>query len=383
MFLPTFALLSGTIALLASPILASPLSGNPVSERRTCTTYSDLAEKAAAFLQTKYYTPGHYTGNQWGPVEWTDENAAEDLINLMVLRNETTYTAIPEAVQAYYTSYLTTTTSYDDIAWGIVTALKQRDYAISHGQDSTAFLTRATEYYTTITKGWDMSTCGGGMLWDGAKTYKNSVTTELYLYASALMYQKTNATGMLTNAKTAWTWLDASGLRNAGGLYNDGYTAQCTNNNQTVWIYNQIIGASGLAIMSAVTGDPSYLTAAQVSIDATIATMTVDGILRETCDDITDVVQCNSDQYLFKGIFVKHLGYILGVSNNAALTAKYSGFIEAQAAAVVAHATTGGDDYGSIWYGTDAGASPHSGSSQTSALEAFIAAAMWGTGGAC
>lgn len=44
--------------------------------------------------------------------------------------------------------------------------------------------------------------------------------------------------------------------------------------------------ASGLSLLYAITGDESYLTEAEISLDATISLKTENGILRESCDDV-------------------------------------------------------------------------------------------------
>ncbi len=48
--------------------------------------------------------------------------------------------------------------------------------------------------------------------------------------------------------------VEASGMRNSDGLFNDGLDDACNNNGQTTWTYNQVFG---YPIMSTNFTDPS------------------------------------------------------------------------------------------------------------------------------
>ena len=74
--------------------------------------------------------------------------------------------------------------------------------------------------------------------------------------------------------------------------------------------HTQGIVVSGLGVLYTATDDASYLTEAEKTIDAVVAGMSEGGILREPCDDASSN-NCNSDQQLFKGVFMKHLEYYL------------------------------------------------------------------------
>lgn len=55
--------------------------------------------------------------------------------------------------------------------------------------------------------------------------------------------------------------------------------------------------ASGLGVLYAVTGDSSLLDEAEKTLDAVVSGMTVNGILKEACDDAVNS-SCNEDQVL-------------------------------------------------------------------------------------
>lgn len=59
---------------------------------------------------------------------------------------------------------------------------------------------------------------------------------------------------------------------------------------------SQMVIAAGLASLYDATGDESYLTLAQVSIDAAIYNLENHGILKESCDSTRGDTTCTSDE---------------------------------------------------------------------------------------
>jgi len=241
----------------------------------------------------------------------------------------------------------------------------------------------AAAIYKIIAGEWDTTTCGGGVWWSSAHSYKNAITNELFLLTSASGYLRTHDQTYLDNANKEWAWLSASGMRNSDGLYNDGLNsanpAACTNNGQTTWTYNQGVVASGLAALSVANGDASLLDQAELTLDATISHLTENDILKESCDDAeSGGAQCNHDQQIFKGIWTKHLQYYLDNVNDATRAAKYSPFLGSQYSAVFHYGTDANDDIGSVWYAPDQGGSVFTPETSASGLAASIANAKYG-----
>jgi hypothetical protein len=59
--------------------------------------------------------------------------------------------------------------------------------------------------------------------------------------------------------------------------------------------------ASGLAALSVANNDPSLLSQAEITLDATITKLTVNNILKESCDNTAPGgTLCNRDQQSFK-----------------------------------------------------------------------------------
>ena len=236
-----------------------------------------------------------------------------------------------------------------------------------------AFAHRARIFYELAEKGWDWRLCGGGMTWNPRLLpYKNAITNQLFISASASMYLRfpgdrncepfiaTNSTAdgpeqaqdmvedgcttslgdgtptfnptYLAAAINGYTWLNASGMRNAAGLYTDGFhisgyrtnhsKTTCDERNEMLYTYNQGVVLSGLRDLWEATGASAYLYDAHALIKAvmeatgwrtdkrnahrrtTTGPIGTHGILHEACDVSAS---CNQDAQSFKGIFFHHL----------------------------------------------------------------------------
>ncbi|KAL4268686.1 Meiotically Up-regulated protein [Pleurotus pulmonarius] len=356
----------------------------PIQDRG-CSQSLDHALAAARRLHSYYDKDrGMYSENYY---QWTDSNALEDVQNIMLLSGSDAYTETSE------TSYLaraaldpgTDWSSWlgkynDDTQWHVLSLWRMSDYKRRRGADPRPYLAAAERMYDIISAHWD-DECGGGLWWTTEHAYKNAITNEQFLLLSAAGYLRNHNQTYLGNAKTVWQWLRHSGMRNHRGLFNDGLNfTSCHNNGQTTWTYNQGLVASGLGALSAATGDKTLLDEAEITLDATIAHLTTNGILRETCDkDTNEGKNCDGDQQIFKGLWTKHLMYYLEFANEPHRVQKYSQFLSAQSAAIHHHATniTSGD-IGSVWYTPNQAGSIFSYKTVTSGLAAHIAAAKYG-----
>mmetsp|Transcript_54553 Transcript_54553/g.70115 ORF Transcript_54553/g.70115 Transcript_54553/m.70115 type:complete len:254 (-) Transcript_54553:112-873(-) len=157
--------------------------------------------------------------------------------------------------------------------------------------------------------------CGGGLLWDHTKTYKNAITNSLLLSASTKLFETTKDAKYLNIAMTTWEWFNASGMIDPiDGLVDDGLndSPTCTSIYQSCpWTYNQGVLLSGLARLSNQTGNSALLLVADNIINNVFSSdclMRSTGVMRESCEDDTSD-GCNHDQKIFKGIFSRHLSY--------------------------------------------------------------------------
>ena len=216
------------------------------------------------------------------------------------------------------------------------------------------FAHRARLFYDLASRGWDKSLCGGGMVWNPYLVpYKNAITNELFIAASVRMYlsfpgdsnaspyntdsmppAKAHDIRYLDNAEEAYRWLKGSGMRNAQGLYTDGFhisgwrdgqngsngTGNCDLRDEKVYTYNQGVLLSGLRGLWEATGSIEYLEDGHELVRRVIiatgwenrdtdyrwrwAGLGRNGIMEESCDWSGT---CSQNAQTFKGIFFHHL----------------------------------------------------------------------------
>ncbi|MDT0212405.1 GH92 family glycosyl hydrolase [Rothia sp. ARF10] len=260
-----------------------------------------------------------------------------------------------------------TSRAIDDSEWWALTWLQAYDLT-----KDKKYLDMAVTIGDYVQGYWD-TTCGGGVWWDAERTYKNAVTTGLYVRLTAELHNRIEGdTVWLARSRAGWTWLMSSGMVNADGLVNDGLTGACANNGGTVWSYNQglAIGA-GLELWRA-TGDAEVLATVRRLTDSAIGSpaLVKDGVLTEKCDAVDATCDDNAKQ--FKGVFMRYLMD----ANDTLKDPRYQAFVDRQATSVWTLDRDGEGRLGQRWSGADSVAHPNvfDWRTQASALSALIAA---------
>lgn len=236
-----------------------------------------------------------------------------------------------------------------DLRLNLGDALVSRSW---HGNDwLESFALRAREFWDLATQGWGEELCGGGMRWSPhLLVYKNAITNQLWIAASAKMYldypgddiassgrEPRNLTH-LESALKGYDWLMSVNMTNDAGLFVDGYhvgnkpenNTKCDVREESVYSYNQGVILTGQRGLWEATGSPDFLRDGHRLTQNVIAATGWDlergapvdeiqpdelppwrgigraGVLEERCDSTGE---CSQNGQTFKGIYYHHLTY--------------------------------------------------------------------------
>ncbi|UJR20146.1 hypothetical protein I4U23_023278 [Adineta vaga] len=334
------------------------------------------AEITATRLVACYYNES--SGIWKNELAWQSGNTLESLANFLHLRN----TSLKYVFNQTYvkTDMFVGGDCFDDYQWWLLGWVQA--YSID---PNIKYLNRAADIYDiVVNKAWNVTTCRGGIFWCPDKSYKNAITNELFFTSTMRLHPYASllhkpSTYYLDWAVKQWQWFEQTHMINNNYLINDGLTDDtCLNNNQTTWTYNQGVILSGLALLANATNNVTLLNIAQNIADATIQHLTYPPsgqILKEPCEP-----NCDNDQKLFKGIFIRHLNYLIPYLKDPLHIDKYRSFIQQNAISLWTTDRCESDGlFGLLWNKTSSSSNscdPSRDSATTSsALDLFIAAA--------
>lgn len=193
----------------------------------------------------------------------------------------------------------------DDFLWVAeadldIAPLKKERTSRQHAvQDAEAIFKQIAAQY------WD-TTCGGGIWWDHARTYKNAITNELFLDVAARLYILTGEPSYKNWAERSWHWFAASGMISPSYAVNDGLDKTCHNNAGPPYSYNQGVILDALLNLTVITNKKSLQDEAIHIADEVIATREQKG------SGFTEPQAAMTvDSQIFRGIFVRAFGHLV------------------------------------------------------------------------
>ncbi|HZY62479.1 MAG TPA: glycoside hydrolase family 76 protein [Edaphobacter sp.] len=327
------------------------------------------AKAAVAALQ-QWYVP--QDGLYWTTGWWNSANAITALANYSRVSHSTEYLPVfantLHAAQASHNGFRGFINDYyDDEGWWALAWIDVYDLT-----KKPEYLAAATSIFRDMQKGWDASSCNGGVWWNKKVKGKNAIENELFLAVAASLANRaatqTERTEALGWAQREWSWFRDSGMINSEHLINDGLDyhdpAHCKNNGANTWTYNQGVILGGLVELNRAAPNPSLIKTAHAIALAAIQHLTdAQGVLHESGNAHT-----GGDVPQFKGILSRNLMLL----NNAYPDPHYQSFAKANARALWDKDRDAANHFGFYWAGPfdmpDA-------SRQSAALDALNAAA--------
>jgi hypothetical protein len=138
--------------------------------------------------------------------------------------------------------------------------------------------------------------------------YVNAITNEFYIALAVELYERVGDKVYLEKAVSSWNWFKESGLITSDHLIVDGLNDKCVNDaTGAVYSYNHGVILAGLTGLYKATKKREYLDWAYRIARAYLRRFNTNQVVTESIGPSSDG---NKDGHLFKGYFVRNLGYL-------------------------------------------------------------------------
>lgn len=232
---------------------------------------------------------------------------------------------------------------YDDEAWWALAWIDA--YKLTQKVE---YLKMAETIFADLTTGWSDNMSNGGIFWKkNPQVYKNSIANNLFALTAIRLYHQTQNKTYAEWFEKEVDWYLNTGLFNTeNNLIEDGLDDKTGEPNRGgYYTYNQGVAIAVLTEMYLYKQDQKYLDLAEKLVQGAFKNMVTDkGIL---CERNTDIAAGN-DGVQFKGIFMRHLGFLYNVTKKEA----YKDFILKNADCIIANNyDAASKSFGCYWYG--------------------------------
>lgn len=276
--------------------------------------------QTAVNVLAKWYTPEYTVSTtNW----WNAANAVTTIIRYSKITGDKAYLPLIDSVFERNRNYYEKDSSgvskliavnflndyYDDEGWWALAWIDA--YNLTNNKK---YRDMAEIIFADMADSYD-TTCNGGIYWKRPKHYKNAIANGLFALTAFRLHKadankRANGKSYLEWGEDIGRWFYRSGMLNAQWLIEDGLKNDCTPNRGNNWTYNQGVPIAVLCEAYELTRDDQWLQLADKIAGAVMNSMVYpSGVLKEKNEP-----NLNNDATQFKGIFMRHLGYLYSLN---------------------------------------------------------------------
>lgn len=223
---------------------------------------------------------------------------------------------------------------FDDELWWVLAYIDA--YKLTNNPK---FLKVSEEVMADVTHRAPQKICqgSGGIYWNSKKTQVGSIANELYILASAKLYQVTKNNKYKEIANSTWKWFTQSGLIGESYVIYDHYqivNKKCGELYKWEFTYTNMLLISSLANLSIINNDKKQMNLAIKLARQSMFQFSKGGVLTENC---TDIVNCAEDGFMFKGVYVHELSDMAILTHNKQFMHEVRNYLQGNYNSLIQH----------------------------------------------